>query len=83
MVLRILMRFFANNEQLVQRMADSYPMRRAAQLLISVFYKSKTIAEERGLKDLTPDRFRAFIRSFQTNLKQEIEGVKDELKKRK
>lgn len=83
MVLRILLRYFANNEQLVQRMADSYPMRRAAQLLIAAFYKSKNIAEERGLKDLTPDRFRAFFRSFQTNLKQEIEGAKEELKKRK
>lgn len=83
MVLRILMRYFANNEQLVQRMADSYPMRRAAQLLIAAFYKSKNIAEERGLNDMTPERFRAFFRSFKTNLKQEIEGAKEELKKRK
>lgn len=83
MVFRILFRYLANNEQLIQRMAESYPMRRAAQLLIAAFYRSKSIAEKRGLNELTPDRFRNFFKSFQTNLKQEIEGAKDQLKKQK
>lgn len=83
MVLRFLFRYFANNEQLIQRMSESYPMRRAAQLLIAAFYKSKTVAERQGLNELTPDRFRNFLKQFQTNLKQEIEGAKNELKKHK
>lgn len=83
MVFQFLLRYFANNEQLVQRMADSYPMRRAAQLLIAAFYKSKNIAAERGLNEMTPQRFKAFFDTFRGNLKQEIEGAKEELKRRK
>lgn len=83
MVLRFLLRYFANNEQLVQRMADSYAMRRAAQLVLAAFFKSKNIAAERGLNELTPQKFRAIFDTFRTNLKQEIEGAKEELKRRK
>lgn len=81
MVLRILFRYLANNEQLVQRMSESYVMRRAAQLCIAAFYRSKAIAEQRGLHEMTPARFRQFFEMFQTNLKKEIEGVKEELRK--
>lgn len=81
MVLRILFRYLANNEQLVQRLSESFVMRRAAQLCIAAFYRSKAIAEQRGLSDMTPAKFRQFIAAFQTNLKKEIDGVKEELKK--
>lgn len=83
MVLGVLLRYLANNEQLVQRMSESFVMRRAAQLCIAAFYRSKSIAEQRGLNELTPDRFRKFVAAFQTNLKKEIEGVKEEMKKQK
>ncbi|XP_055918024.1 protein NCBP2AS2 homolog [Eupeodes corollae] len=83
MVLRILFRYLANNEQLIQKMAESYPMRRAAQLVVAMMYKTKNMAERRGLADMTPEKFKDFIRMFNNNLKQEIEGVKEELKKKK
>lgn len=83
MVLGVILRYLANNEQLVQRLSESYPMRRAAQIAVAVFYRSKSVAEEHGLQNLTPERFRAFFRSFNDNLKKEIEGAKDEIKKRK
>uniref|UniRef100_T1H7F5 Uncharacterized protein n=1 Tax=Megaselia scalaris TaxID=36166 RepID=T1H7F5_MEGSC len=57
MVLRILMRYLANNEHLVQRLSESYPVRRAAQIAVSVFYRGKILAEEKGLHELTPERF--------------------------
>lgn len=76
MVLRFLLRYFANNEQLVQRLAESYPIRRAAQLLVAAFLRSKNVAESRGLNDLSPDKLRRFFEQFKTNLKQEIEDVK-------
>lgn len=83
MVIGILLRYLANNEQLVQRMSESFVMRRAAQLAIAAFYKSKNIAVEHRLHELTPERMRSFFKSFQANVRQEIEGVKEELKKRK
>lgn len=83
MVLRLLMRYFANNEQLVQRLSESYPVRRAAQMVVSVFYRGKIMAEEKGLHELTPQRFRNLFRSFKEDVQKEIEAAKEELKKRK
>lgn len=52
------MRYLANNEQLIQRMAESYPMRRAAQLVVSLMYRTKDLAREQGLHEMTPERFK-------------------------
>ncbi|XP_013113292.1 protein NCBP2AS2 homolog [Stomoxys calcitrans] len=83
MVFRILMRYLANNEQLINRMAESYPMRRAAQIVVSLMYKAKDIAYETKLHEMSPERFKSFMNLFKSNVKQEIEGVKEELKKKK
>lgn len=76
MVLRFLLRYFANNEQLVQRLSESYPVRRAAQLLVAAFLRSKNVAEQRGISDLSPEKLRRFFQQFKTNLKEEIEDIK-------
>jgi len=76
MVLRFLLRYFANNEQLVQRLSESYPVRRAAQLLVAAFLRSKNAAEQRGITDLSPDKLQRFFQQFKTNLKEEIEDIK-------
>lgn len=75
-MLRLLMRYLGNNEQLVERLAQSYPIRRAAQMAVALFYRSKSIAAENNLQDFTPEKLRSFIRTFQNNLKQEIEAAK-------
>lgn len=67
MVLRLILRYFANNEQLIQRMADSYPMRRAAQLVVALMYRSKSLAREQGLHEMTPERFK-WVKALNTNL---------------
>ncbi|XP_029729019.2 protein NCBP2AS2 homolog [Aedes albopictus] len=82
-MIRMILRYLANNEQLVQRLAESYPMRRAAQLLVSDFYKGRTIAQEQKLGDMTPERFKRMMDAFKANMKQEIEAAKQNLKKRK
>lgn len=51
MVLRFLLRYFANNEQLINRIAESYPVRRAAQLTVYLFHRSKAIMEDTQAKD--------------------------------
>lgn len=83
MVLRLLMRYLANNEQLVQKLSESYPVRRAAQLLVAAFHQSKSFAAEKGLTELTPERFRNVVNSFKQNVKREIESAKEELNKKK
>lgn len=81
-MLRALLRYFASNEKLVERLSDSYLMRRAAQMAVSVFYRAKSIAQEakeERIKDMTPEKFRSFLDKFQNNVREEIEKAKNEL----
>ncbi|GAB0089929.1 Protein NCBP2AS2 [Sergentomyia squamirostris] len=73
------MRYLANNEQLIQRLSESYPIRRAAQLTLYAFYRSKMIAEK---NHWTPERFQAFFKNFNQNFRQELESAKKELKRK-
>ncbi|CAG5116640.1 unnamed protein product [Candidula unifasciata] len=47
MPIRALLRYLLNNEQLIQKIADSYPIRRAAQLTAYFIHKGKEIGEEK------------------------------------
>lgn len=79
MPLRTLLRYLANNERLVQKIAESYPVRRAAQLAVSVFYRGKE-----KLSDIDPAKvnsFISFLRKFSENLKEGVNDAKRQLKK--
>lgn len=79
MPLRAIFRYLANNERLVQRIAESYPVRRAAQLSIALFYKSKD-----KLSDIDPAKVNMLVsiyRRFTQNLREGIEDAKKQLKK--
>lgn len=39
--IRALLRYLANNEELVYKLSESKPVRRAAQLTVSLFHRSK------------------------------------------
>lgn len=81
-MLRALLRYLANNEKLIERLSDSYLMRRAAQMVASLFFRAKSIAQEakeEKLKDLSPDKLRSFLDKFQKNVKEEIEKAKSDL----
>lgn len=81
-MLRALLRYFANNEKLVEKLSDSYLMRRAAQIAVSLFYRAKSITQEvkeEKLKDLSPDKLRSFLDKFQQNVKEEMEKARNEL----
>ncbi|PZC81586.1 hypothetical protein B5X24_HaOG212510 [Helicoverpa armigera] len=79
MPIRALLRYLANNEHLVQKLAESYPVRRAAQLAVSVFYRGKE-----KLSDMDPqqvNRIMSFLKKFNENLKEGIQDAKKQLKK--
>uniref|UniRef100_A0A0K8RK77 Uncharacterized protein n=1 Tax=Ixodes ricinus TaxID=34613 RepID=A0A0K8RK77_IXORI len=44
--LSFFVRYLLHNEQLVQRLADSYPFRRAAQLTASLILRGKSLGQE-------------------------------------
>jgi len=46
MVLRYLLIKLLNNPQIIDRLADSYPIRRAAQLTVFALNKGKAVAKE-------------------------------------
>lgn len=85
MVLRFLIRILANNEHLVQRLSESYPMRKAAQIIVRAVFSGKNFIEERKLHEkLTPEQFRALMHeigtNFQNKIKQAHENFKGKMK---
>lgn len=84
MVFRFILRYLSNNEQLIQKLSESYPVRRAAQIFVSFYYRGQSAVEQSNLKhNLSPEKFRNFMRNFQRDFKQELENAKRELKERK
>ncbi|GIY61318.1 uncharacterized protein CDAR_217151 [Caerostris darwini] len=51
MVWRFLVRYLANNEKLIQVLADSYPMRKAARFVAGLIIRTK-IFQERALESI-------------------------------
>ncbi|XP_068898877.1 protein NCBP2AS2 homolog [Tenebrio molitor] len=83
MVLRFLIRLVANNDQLVQKLSESYPMRKAAQFVVRAVYQSKNILQESGLdKKLTPEEFREAMRKIAQNLQGQIRQASDDFKRK-
>ena len=80
MVFRLLMQLLARDEKLVQRLSESYPIRRAAQLLVSYFNQGKILAED---KKLTPEQFRDLFRQFTVKAQEQIKRVQERVKKDK
>lgn len=46
MVFRFLIRYLVNNQQLIDKLADSYPIRRAAQWVVYWTNKSKQLTQD-------------------------------------
>lgn len=68
---------------MVEKLSDSYLMRRFAQICVSVFYRGKSIAQEvteDRFKDLNRDKLNSFLDKFQKNLKEEAEKAKESFK---
>lgn len=82
MPLRALLRYLANNEHLVQKLAESYPVRRAAQLAVSVFYRGKEkLGDLDKMNPETLNRIMSFIKRLNENLKEGVQDAKKQLKK--
>ncbi|XP_050499656.1 protein NCBP2AS2 homolog [Diabrotica virgifera virgifera] len=83
MVFRFLIRLLANNEHLVQKLSESYPMRRAAQLVVRVMFSGKNFIEEQRLHEkLNPEQFRALMRDVSANFQNRIKDAHDTIRKK-
>ncbi|EFA09949.2 hypothetical protein TcasGA2_TC012102 [Tribolium castaneum] len=62
-------------------LSESYPMRKAAQVVVRAVYHGKNLIEERGLdKRLSPEEFRALMKRIAQNLQGQIKQASDEFK---
>uniref|UniRef100_A0A6V7J326 Uncharacterized protein n=1 Tax=Bracon brevicornis TaxID=1563983 RepID=A0A6V7J326_9HYME len=84
-MLRFFLRYLANNERLVQKLAESRPMRRAAQFVVYLWLRGKSLP---GVQQMSSDpqqfatQLRSFARRYVEELKKGIEEAKQELKKK-
>lgn len=82
-MLRFLIRILANNEQLVQKLSESYPMRRAAQIIVRLAYRGKYFIEARQWDDkMSPEQFRSFIQDLARNFQNQIKEAGNEIKRK-
>lgn len=84
MPLRALLRYLMHNEQLIQSLADSAPMRRAAQFTAYLFQKGQEIGEEqlRSKINESGSRIRSFKQTFMKEMQEGMKQIKQEEKKR-
>lgn len=86
MVIRKLIQLLLNrnSERLIEQLSDSYLMRRAAQMVVSVFYRTKAIAQEQKLDEIVDkQKFKSFLEKFQKNIEEEMQKAKQELEAKK
>lgn len=81
MVLRFLFRYLANNEQIVSRLAEFYPVRRAAQLVVYLFSRGQQAASDPRLSAERLRSFTARLRAELQNAQKEITQASKEFKK--
>lgn len=83
MVFRFLIRILANNEQLVQKLSESYPMRRAAQVIVRAMFTGKNFIEENKLHEkLTPEQFRSLMREVSVGFQKQVKQVHENIQKK-
>ncbi|XP_014210978.1 uncharacterized protein NCBP2-AS2 homolog [Copidosoma floridanum] len=85
MVLRFILRYLANNEQLVNKLADSKPMRRAAQMVVYLLSRTSSFSGSHQLptnsKEFSQQIFSAAKR-FSTDFQKELKSAQEEIKRK-
>lgn len=81
MVFRFIIRYLANNEQLVNRVADSYPVRKAARFVVYFFTRTKSLVESELATGKYKDINLSNMRNLAEKLENQLKQIKDNLEK--
>lgn len=74
MVFRFISRYILHNEQLVDKLAESYPIRKAAQWVVQFFTRNKAITETTSLKqNLNGDNITNKLKKFRDRLQDQLQ----------
>lgn len=77
-IFRLLFAYLMRNEQLINKLADSKPIRRSAQLVAYLLLQSRT----RGIPlPFNREEIIGRLRSFNRTFREKIQEAKDEMKK--
>lgn len=83
MVVRFIIRLLSNNEHLIQRLSESYPMRKAAQIVVRAMFTGKNFIEENRLHErLTPEQFRALMRDISVGLQKQVKQAHENIQRK-
>ena len=83
MVFRFIIRLLTNNEHLIQRLSESYHMRKAAQVVVRAMVTGKNLIEENRLQEkLTPEQFRALMKDISMNFQKQIKQAHENLQRK-
>lgn len=82
MVFRFIIRYLANNEQLVNRLADSYPVRKAARFVVYFFTRTKSLVESELATGKYKDINLSNMRNLAEKLENQLKRIKDNLEKK-
>lgn len=85
MVLRYLFNYLLNHPEIVTKLSESYPIRRAAQLTVYVYHKGKQIGEgtiKDGVRQGT-ERFNSFAGRFKEELEKEMKEAAEKANSKK
>lgn len=81
MVLRLILRYLIHNEQLINRLAESYPVQRAARLIVYFYTRSRSIVENK----IDPNKIREInlgqVKEFGKKLEENLKRIRDDLEK--
>lgn len=87
MVLRIIINFlsrFANSEQMIQKLSESYPIRRSAQMMAYFYHRTKGTIESGSIQGKLPpinNRILTFKNRFMNEFRQEMQNSKNKIKR--
>nr|XP_027201254.1 uncharacterized protein LOC113795226 [Dermatophagoides pteronyssinus] len=87
MVFRIIFNFlsrFANSEHMIQKLSESYPIRRSAQIMAYFYHRTKGTIESDSFKEKLPplnNRLLTFKNRFMNEFRQEMQNAKNKIKR--
>lgn len=81
MVFRFIIRYLANNEQLINRLAESYPIRRAAKLVVYFVNRTKGVVHSEIESGKLRDINLANMKNLASKLENYLKEIKEDLEK--
>lgn len=79
-LIRLIMQYFMNNERLINKLADSKPIRKSAKFIVYILMRRGMMNSSYKLK--SPSEAIQILKNIASNFKKEIKQIKEEMKKK-